>query len=73
MKEADMHKKALSFIIVLMFSFFIGGCVTTATYEKKAAEADSQAKELAAVKADRDQLKEAFANAPTRETNWTRS
>jgi chemotaxis protein MotB len=62
-KEADMHKKALSFIIVLMFSFFIGGCVTTATYEKKSAEADSQAKELAAVKADRDQLKEAFANA----------
>ena len=51
-----MHKKALSFIIVLMFSFSIGGCVTTATYEKKSAEADSQAKELAAVKADRDEL-----------------
>jgi chemotaxis protein MotB len=55
-KEADMHKKSLSFIIVLMFSFFVGGCVTTATFEKKAAEADSQAKELAAVKADRDEL-----------------
>jgi len=51
-----MHKKALSFIIVLMFSFSIGGCVTKATYEKKSAEADSQAKELAAVKADRDEL-----------------
>jgi chemotaxis protein MotB len=53
-----------------MFSFFISGCVTTATYEKKAAEADNQAKELASIqqkfnnmKADRDQLKEAFANA----------
>ncbi len=55
-KEADMHKKALSFITILMFSFFLGGCVTTATYEKKSAEADSQAKELAAVKADRDEL-----------------
>jgi chemotaxis protein MotB len=55
-KEADMHKKALSFIIVLMFSFFVGGCVTKASYEKKSAEADSQAKELAAVKADRDEL-----------------
>jgi len=51
-----MHKKALSFIIVLMFSFFVGGCVTKASYEKKSAEADSQAKELAAVKADRDEL-----------------
>jgi chemotaxis protein MotB len=48
---------------ILTFSFFISGCVTTATYEKKAAEADSQAQQLAAVKADRDQLKEAFANA----------
>jgi chemotaxis protein MotB len=55
-KEADMHKKSISFIIVLMFFFFVGGCVTTATFEKKAAEADSQAKELAAVKADRDEL-----------------
>jgi chemotaxis protein MotB len=62
-KEADMHKKALSFIIVIMFSFFIAGCVTTATYDKKAAEADSQAQQLAAMKADRDQLKEAFAKA----------
>ena len=66
-KEADMHKKALSFIVVIMFSFFIGGCVTTATYDKKAAEADSQAQQLAAVKADRDQLKEAFAKRPGRE------
>ena len=58
-----MHKKALSFVTILTFSFFISGCVTTATYEKKAAEADSQARQLAAMKADRDQLKEAFANA----------
>ncbi|MGZ6236509.1 MAG: OmpA family protein [Syntrophales bacterium] len=58
-----MHKKALSFMAILTFSFFISGCVTTATYEKKAAEADSQARQLAAMKADRDQLKEAFANA----------
>ncbi|HUH66719.1 MAG TPA: OmpA family protein [Syntrophales bacterium] len=51
-----MHRKALSLITVLIFSFFIFGCVTTSTYDKKVAEADAQAKELAAVKADRDQL-----------------
>ena len=62
-EETSMQKKALSFMTILTFSFFISGCVTTATYEKKAAEADSQARQLAAVKADRDQLKEAFANA----------
>jgi chemotaxis protein MotB len=55
-KEVDMHKKALSFMTILMFSFFISGCVTTATYDKKAAESDSRAKELAAVKADREEL-----------------
>jgi len=65
-----MHKKAPLFIIISMFYFFISGCVTTATYEKKVAEADNQTKELASLKqkynnmkADRDQLKEAFANA----------
>jgi len=65
-----MHKSLSSFIWVLIFSFFISGCVTTATYKKKEAEADNQAKELASLqqklnnmKADRDQLKEAFANA----------
>jgi chemotaxis protein MotB len=70
MKGADMHKSLSSFIWVLIFSFFISGCVTTATYKKKEAEADNQAKELASLqqklnnmKADRDQLKEAFANA----------
>jgi chemotaxis protein MotB len=55
-KEADMHKKSLSFMTILILSFFIGGCVSTGTFEKKAAEADSRAKELAAVKADRDEL-----------------
>jgi chemotaxis protein MotB len=55
-KEADMYRKVLSFMTILTFSFFIGGCVTTATYKEKVAEADTQAKELAAVKADRDAL-----------------
>ncbi len=65
-----MRKSLSSFIWVLMFSFFISGCVTTSTYEKKVTEANNQAKELASLqqkynnmKADRDQLKEAFANA----------
>jgi len=65
-----MHKKQLFFVIVISFFFLISGCVTTGTYEKKVKEADNQAKELASLqqkydtmKADRDQLKEAFANA----------
>jgi chemotaxis protein MotB len=71
-----MLKKQLPFIIVVLFSFFISGCVTTGTYEKKVKEADNQAKELASLqqkydkmKADRDQLKEAFANATSDQTN----
>jgi chemotaxis protein MotB len=55
-KEADMHKKSLSFMTILILSFFIGGCVTTATYDKKSAEADSKAKELASVMKERDEL-----------------
>jgi chemotaxis protein MotB len=55
-KEADMHKKALSFMIILILSFFISGCVTTKTYDMKVAEADSTAKELASVKKERDEL-----------------
>ena len=62
-EKIDVNERALSFMTILAFSFLISGCVTTATYEKKAAEADSQARQLAVVKADRDQLKEAFANA----------
>jgi len=65
-----MHKKHLFFAIVVSFFFLISGCVTTGTYEKKVKEADNQAKELASLqqkydkmKADRDQLKDAFANA----------
>lgn len=71
-----MLKKQLPFIIVVLFSFFISGCVTTGTYEKKVKEADNQAKELTSLqqkydkmKADRDQLKEAFANATSDQTN----
>jgi len=71
-----MLKKQLPFIIVVLFSFFISGCVTTGTYEKKVKEADNQAKDLASLqqkydkmKADRDQLKEAFANATSDQTN----
>lgn len=70
-----MLRKQLPFIIVVLFSFFISGCVTTGTYEKKVKEADNQAKELASLqqkydkmKADRDQLKEAFANATSDQT-----
>ena len=51
-----MHKKSLSFMSILILSFFIGGCVTTATYDKKSAEADSKAKELASVMKERDEL-----------------
>jgi len=65
-----MPKKQLLFVIVVLFSFFINGCVTSGTYEKKVKEADNQAKEITSLqqkydkmKADRDQLKEAFANA----------
>ncbi|MEN6319039.1 MAG: OmpA family protein [Syntrophaceae bacterium] len=65
-----MPKKQLLFFIVVLFSFFISGCVTSGTYEKKVKEADNQAKEITSLqqkydkmKADRDQLKEAFANA----------
>jgi chemotaxis protein MotB len=70
-----MLRKQLPCIIVVLFSFFISGCVTTGTYEKKVREADNQAKELASLqqkydkmKADRDQLKEAFANATSDQT-----
>jgi chemotaxis protein MotB len=50
MKEANMLKKLLPFGIILMFSFFISGClVTEGTYLKKVAEADSQAKVLASL------------------------
>ncbi|NTW16985.1 MAG: OmpA family protein [Syntrophaceae bacterium] len=70
-----MLRKQLPFIIVVLFSFFISGCVTTGTYEKKVKEADNQAKELASLqqkydkmKADRDQLKEAFVNATSDQT-----
>lgn len=79
-----MYNKTLSFIIVLMFSFFINGCVTTATYEKKVADANAlqqQYNELTAentalkdkiksLTSDRDQLKEAFASA-TSDTSKT--
>ena len=66
-----MYKKIFSLGFILMFFLFISGCmVTKDTYMQKVAEADSQAKENAALKdkvkvltSDRDQLKEAFANA----------
>jgi chemotaxis protein MotB len=75
---AKMHKNRLLFVIVISFSFLISGCVTTATYEKKVKEADNQAKEIASLqekynlmKAERDELKEAFANASSEKEKLT--
>jgi len=49
-KEAIMYRNFVSFIVIMLFSFAISGClVTESTYLKKVAEADSQAQELASL------------------------
>lgn len=77
-EEEIMLKKQLLFVIVVWFSFVMSGCVTSGTYEKKVKEADNQAKEIASLqekynlmRAERDELKEAFANAASEKAKLT--
>ena len=66
-----MYRKLFLLVVIVICSFSISGClVAESKYLKKVAEADTQAKELASLQQkhkdlidDRDQLKEAFANA----------
>jgi len=66
-----MYRKLFLLVVIVICSFSISGClVAESKYLKKVAEANTQAEELASLQQkhkdlidDRDQLKEAFANA----------